>query len=57
MLKRKPMSYLEMNLTGISVCPQKRVAECLREDERIIKAKDSSGRVRWRVVSATKWTA
>ena len=57
MLKRASMTYLEMNLTGISVSPHKRVLECLREDERLVKLKDSRGRLRWRVVAATKWTA
>jgi hypothetical protein len=54
MLKRRAMTYLEMNLTGISVCPQKRVAECLRDDERIVKATGPDGRLRWRVVAETK---
>jgi hypothetical protein len=56
MLKRASMTYIEMNLTGISVSPHKRVLESLREDERLVKLKDSRGRLRWRVVAATKWT-
>jgi hypothetical protein len=56
MLKRKSMTYLEMNLLGISVSPQKRVAECLRDDEVIVKGR-RDGRTTWRVVGATRWTA
>ena len=53
MLKRRAHTYLEMNLLGISVSPQKRVAECLRADEQIVKG----GRTTWRVVGATRWSA
>lgn len=55
-LKRRAHTYLEMNLLGISVSPQKRVAECLRDDEQIVKGK-RDGRTTWRVVGATRWTA
>lgn len=48
-LKRRPMTYLEMQLTGISTSPQKRVVECLREDECIVKLKRADGLVCWRV--------
>ena len=56
MLKRRAHTYLEMNLLGISVSPQKRVAECLRADEQIVKGR-RDGRTTWRVVGATRWTA
>jgi hypothetical protein len=56
-LKRRPLSYLEMNMLGISVCPQKRVVESLRDGEQLVKATGPDGRLRWRVVSATRWTA
>jgi hypothetical protein len=32
------------------------VAETLREDEQIVKAKGADGLVRWRVVAASRWT-
>jgi hypothetical protein len=48
-LKRKPMTYLEMNMLGISVSPQKRVMESLRGGERVIKGVDKRGRTTWRV--------
>ena len=55
-LKRKAMTYGEMQWLGISTSPQRRIVECLRDDERIIKAK-RDGLTTWRVVAATKWTA
>jgi hypothetical protein len=57
LLKLRPMSYLDMQATCISTSPQKRVMEGLRDDEQLIKAIGGDGLVRWRVVSATKWTA
>ena len=56
-LKRRPMTYLEMQALGISTSPQKRVAETLLPTEQLIKAKNGAGLVTWRVVSATRWTA
>lgn len=56
LLKRRAHTYLEMNLLGISVSPQKRVAECLRDDEVIVKGR-RDGRTTWRVVGATRWSA
>lgn len=57
LLKRKAMTYLEMNMTGISVCGHKRVMEALGPHEQLVKGKDAKGRTTWRVVAATKWTA
>ena len=57
LLKRKSMTYGDMQALGISTSPQKRVMETLRDDERVIKTKGASGLTRWRVVAATKWTA
>ena len=57
LLKRRPMSYLDMQATCISTSPQKRIMECLQPDEQLIKALGADGLVRWWVVSATKWTA
>jgi hypothetical protein len=48
-LKRRPFTYLEMQMLGISTSPQKRVAESLYEDERIIKTKGHDGLIRWKV--------
>lgn len=56
-LKRRPMTYLDMNVLGISVSPQKRIVESLAEDEQLVKARNFDGRTTWRVVSATRWTA
>lgn len=56
MLKRKSMTYGDMQALGISTSPQKRVVECLKPSEQIVNGK--RGRwVTWRVVSATRWTA
>lgn len=50
-LKRRSMTYLEMQRLGISTSPQKRVVESLRPDERVLKSR-VNGLVRWRVVRA-----
>lgn len=50
-LKRRAMTYLQMNMLGISVSPHKRVAETLLPSERLVKGKDKAGRTTWRVVS------
>ena len=55
-LKRKAMTYLEMQALCISTSPQKRVVEGLRDDERIVKGMRGKW-VTWRVVGATKWSA
>jgi hypothetical protein len=36
-LMRRPHTYMEMLHLGVSTCPQKRVAECLRAHEKIVK--------------------
>lgn len=48
-LKRRAMTYGDMQRLGISTSPQKRVTESLAEDERIIKSR-VGGLIRWRVV-------
>lgn len=48
-LKRSALTYGEMQRLGISTSPQKRVAESLADDERIIKSR-VGGLIRWRVV-------
>jgi hypothetical protein len=53
-LKVKPHTYMAMLRYGISTSPWKRVAECLRHDEVLLKTPDSKGRTTWRVVKACK---
>ena len=53
-LKRRPMTYLQMQQLGISTSPQKRVVECLLEGESIRKTKGADGLVRWSVVRAAQ---
>ena len=48
-LKRRAMTYGEMQRLGISTSPKKRVVESLAEDERILKSR-VGGLIRWRVV-------
>lgn len=52
-LKRRAMTYGEMQALGISTSPQKRVAESLYERERIIKTKGHDGLVRWNIKTIT----
>ena len=56
-LKRKPHTYLEMLAYGISTSPWKRISESLREGELLAKGRNDKGLTRWRVITATKWTA
>jgi hypothetical protein len=60
-LKRKPMTYGEMQRLGISTSPQKRITESLAAHEQIVKGKrwiaGSRYLTTWKVVAATKWTA
>lgn len=56
LLKRRAMTYLEMQALCISTSPQKRVTECLLPSEQVVKGK-RRGLVTWRVVSATRWSA
>ena len=53
-LKRRPMTYQEMQALRISTTPQKRVVECLLEGESIRKTKGRDGLVRWSVVRLQK---
>lgn len=48
--KSKPHTY--MHFHGISTSPWKRVLECLRDDEALLKTPGKDGLVRWRVVTA-----
>ena len=48
-LKQRPMTYAQMLRFGQGNSPWKRVAECLREDEKLIKGKHASGCVTWAV--------
>lgn len=53
-LKRRPMTYLEMLMLGISVAPWMRVRESLREGEHLYKRKNDRGLTTWFV---TRWSA
>jgi hypothetical protein len=57
LLKRRSYSTMELLQTGISVCWWKRVAESLAEHETLYSVKGKDGRLRYRVVAATRWTA
>jgi hypothetical protein len=57
LLKRRRYSSMELQMTGISVCWWKRVDECLHPHEKLDGKKAGDGLLRYRVVSATKWTA
>ena len=57
LLKRRTYSCMELQQTGISTCWWKRVAETLAEHELLVSAKGRDGLLRYRVVSATRWTA
>jgi hypothetical protein len=48
MLKLRPMSSMELQMTGVSVCWWKRVAESLRADEALI-AVEVDGRKQYSV--------
>lgn len=48
-LKRRAMTYGEMQALGISTSPQKRVAESLYESESLVKTKGHDNLIRWRV--------
>jgi hypothetical protein len=52
-LKRRPLTYMEMQSLGISTSPQKRVVESIHDDERLVKGERSVGGrvlVTWYVV-------
>lgn len=50
-LKRKPMTYMEMLSLGVSTSPWKRVKECLRIGEKVCKGTNRRGLTTWRVVA------
>ena len=50
-IKKRPLTYMGMLKLGVSTCPWRRVSECLRENERLVKRADGHGHVTWRVVS------
>jgi hypothetical protein len=56
-LKSKPHTYLEMLAYGVSTSPWKRVQECLRDSEALVKGRNRQGLTTWRVIAATRWTA
>lgn len=56
-LKRRPHTYMDMLMHGVSCSPWKRVSESLRHGEALVKGKNARGLTTWRVVAATRWTA
>jgi hypothetical protein len=52
LLKRRGMTTLELVQTGISVCPWKRINECLKAGERLTKARNAKGLLVYRVRGA-----
>lgn len=57
LLKRRQYTCRELNMAGISDCWWKRVAECLKPHEKLDARKGPDRLNRYRVVTATKWTA
>lgn len=53
-LKRKPHTYLGMLAYGLSTSPWRRVVECLREGETLVKGRDGKGRTTWHVLEVRK---
>lgn len=51
-LKRKPHTYLEMNMLCISTSPHRRILEALRPTERLVKSKRHMGGKRY----LTQWS-
>jgi hypothetical protein len=49
LLKRRGMTTMQMLMTGISVSPWKRISECLKDGEKIIKARRGDGLTVYRV--------
>jgi hypothetical protein len=49
LLKRRGMTTMQMLQTGISVSPWKRISECLKEGETLIKAPRGDGLTVYRV--------
>jgi hypothetical protein len=56
-LKRRPMTYGEMQMLGISTSPQKRVAESLYPNEQLVKTYGHDNLIRWRVKTFARWTS
>ena len=52
LLKRRGMTNLQLQLTGISTSHWKRIREQLRDGERLIAAKNAENRNVYRVVKA-----
>jgi hypothetical protein len=48
-LKRKPHTYLEMQMLGISTSPQKRIKESLQFPEYVFKSYSKRGLITWQV--------
>ena len=58
LLKRNPMTTMQMLQTGISGCPWKRIRESLHEDEQLLKHwAHLHGCNFYRVIKATRWSS
>jgi hypothetical protein len=56
-LRRRPRTYLEMLMLGISTSPQRRVMESVRHlklGERIVRKVNGRGLVEWSVMKGKK---
>ena len=53
-LKSRPHTYMQMLAHGISTSPWRRVLECLRDDEQLLKTPGKDGLVRWSVRRVVK---
>lgn len=57
MLKRRALTSMQILQTGISTCWWKRLAETIQDGEALVATKGRDGLNRYRVISATRWTA
>lgn len=48
-LKKRRMTYMDMMMLGISVCPWKRIREGLVEGETLVKSINKHGLMTWHV--------
>jgi hypothetical protein len=51
-LQQRPHTYMEMLEHGVSTSPWRRIAESLRDDQKLVKSKNWRGLTTWRVVKA-----
>jgi hypothetical protein len=51
-LQQRPHTYMDMLEHGVSTSPWRRIAESLRDDQKLVKSKNRRGLTTWRVVKA-----